>query len=421
MMRILLCDRGGVLAEFQRRLRDAAPDLELEVETDPVRAVEAAGRSDLSAIVTEIDLDGLGGAELVSRFRRAAPEVPVICWSGDHASDIVLAVLGAGATGFLLKSEEPATIAQAVRTVAAGAGTISADVAHQLAEHASAARLHELEMEDVLARASSEVEKMTTSKAEFLANISHELRTPATIAKSIGQVLATREVDEATRTEFLGQLQESLDKLMGIVEGILTIAESDRGQLELHLDATDLVPLLETAVSTVRARYPAITVEPTFPRELVAVADQERIADVIAHLLDNACRYSPEGGTVDVRGRTMAEGVVVIITDRGEGMQRQVLSRAFDEPFSTGEATLRKERAGAGLGLHLARKLIVEHGGVIWADPLPSGGTRVSFCLPEHAGIAVPASVANGSSSTPAAPVGSADVHGDASRNLGAD
>jgi signal transduction histidine kinase len=77
---------------------------------------------------------------------------------------------------------------------------------------------------------------------------------------------------------------------------------------------------------------------------------------------------------------------VVSVIDQGEGILREVVSRAFDEPFSTGEAILRKEKAGAGLGLHMARRLVVEHGGVMWADPLPGGGTRVSFCIPAHVG-----------------------------------
>ena len=84
--------------------------------------------------------------------------------------------------------------------------------------------------------------------------------------------------------------------------------------------------------------------------------------------------------------RAQAEGTVVSVTDHGEGILREVVARAFDEPFSTGEAILRKERAGAGLGLHMARRLVVEHGGVIWADPLPGGGTRVSFCIPAKNG-----------------------------------
>ena len=62
--------------------------------------------------------------------------------------------------------------------------------------------------------------------------------------------------------------------------------------------------------------------------------------------------------------------------------------KAFDQPFSTGEATLRKEKAGVGVGLHLARQIVVEHGGVMWSDPLPGGGTRISFCIPIREGAA---------------------------------
>ena len=75
------------------------------------------------------------------------------------------------------------------------------------------------------------------------------------------------------------------------------------------------------------------------------------------------------------------------MTDRGEGLDRAVAAQAFEEPFSTGEGTLRKEKAGVGVGLHLARQIIVEHGGIIWADPLPGGGTRISFCIPSHEGL----------------------------------
>ena len=90
------------------------------------------------------------------------------------------------------------------------------------------------------------------------------------------------------------------------------------------------------------------------------------------------------------------EGVVVVVTDHGEGLDRSLAMKAFEQPFSTGEATLRKEKAGVGVGLHLARKIILEHGGVMWSDPLPGGGTRVSFCIPLHEGqrlAAPPASV----------------------------
>jgi K+-sensing histidine kinase KdpD len=82
----------------------------------------------------------------------------------------------------------------------------------------------------------------------------------------------------------------------------------------------------------------------------------------------------------------MSEGVVVSVTDHGTGIRRDVIAKAFSEPFTAGEDILRKERAGAGVGLHMARQIVLQHGGIMWADPLPAGGTRVSFVIPAHAG-----------------------------------
>ncbi|MEA2557676.1 MAG: hypothetical protein QOG88_1214, partial [Actinomycetota bacterium] len=94
----------------------------------------------------------------------------------------------------------------------------------------------------------------------------------------------------------------------------------------------------------------------------------------------------PADRAVELHARNLDEGAMVQVVDRGDGMDRDVATRSFDQPFSTGEATLRKEKAGVGVGLHLARQLVVEHGGILWTDPIPGGGTRVSFCIPNHAG-----------------------------------
>ena len=138
-------------------------------------------------------------------------------------------------------------------------------------------------------------------------------------------------------------------------------------------------------------------IDAQLPDELRAIADGPRIGGVVRELLDNACRYSPLGRGIELSARMLDEGVVVIVTDHGVGLDRSLAMKAFDQPFSTGEATLRKEKAGVGVGLHLARKIVIEHGGVMWSDPLPGGGTRVSFCIPINEGqrlAAPPASAA---------------------------
>jgi signal transduction histidine kinase len=385
-MRVLLCDRGSVLADFQDVVRAAYPAFQVDIETDPYRAVERAHDIRPEVIVTEIDLSGIGGIELIRRFRDAAPRARVVVWTREDSADSALAALGAGGAGWLLKAEGNERVLAAIAAASRGVISISPDIADALSRREARARLHEHELEDALALSAGELDGVTTAKAEFLSNISHELRTPVTVAKGISHIIAKRDVAEPERGRLLSQLDQSLDKLMGIVDGLLTIAEFERGNLTLEIEAFDLVPAIDAIVDEVGARYPQVSIDRALPRQLTTSADRTRIGEVVRHMLDNACRYSPASGTVQITARSQVEGTVVSVTDHGEGILREVVARAFDEPFSTGEAILRKERAGAGLGLHMARRLVVEHGGVMWADPLPGGGTRVSFCIPAQDG-----------------------------------
>jgi signal transduction histidine kinase len=385
-MEILLCDRPDEVARLQYVLLRGAPDLVLEMATDPFQAVEAAIRTRPAVIVCDVELPDVGGVEFIRRLRATAPTTQVIARSSRADPLAVAESLAAGAVGYLLTTDGPEAVLPAIRAVAAGGVLVSAGAAAPLGAEitASVARLRALEEE--LAALREDVSQGTTAKADFLANISHELRTPVTVAKGIAYVLRNPSVPDAEREQFLEQLQASLDKLMGIVDEIITLAELERGTFSLELSLTDLGPLVRHAVDDAGRQYPAVPIVAQVPDELHAIADGARIGAVVHELLDNACRYSPPGRSVEITARVLSEGVVVTVTDRGEGLDRAVVAQAFAQPFSTGEGTLRKEKAGVGVGLHLARQVIVEHGGILWSDPLPGGGTRVSFCVPSHEG-----------------------------------
>jgi signal transduction histidine kinase len=226
------------------------------------------------------------------------------------------------------------------------------------------------------------VQEVTHTKAEFLANVSHELRTPVTIVKGIAHLLADRRLSPEDEVEFLGKMGTAIDRLTGLVEEILSIADLDRGTVDFDVVRTDLASMVHDVCDRVGKRYPLVHLERDIPDTMLAVVDPARISEAVAQLVDNACRYSPAATVVRVRMRAQDEGVVFSVTDAGLGLSREVASLAFHEPFVTGEEVMRKERAGVGLGLHLARRLILLHGGILWADPLPAGGTRVSFCIP---------------------------------------
>ncbi len=386
-MTVLLCDTPDGLSLLQYALIRSGADLQLEVTTDALRAVELAARTKPDVIVTELTLEGLGGAELIKRLRASAPGSRTICYSDVAEPRLVAEVLAAGAAGYVLRHEGPEEVLRAIAAAAGGAGaSLSAGAAALVANTLGEALDDRERLSIQLAEIEESTRQGTAAKAEFLSNISHELRTPVTVAKGIAYVLRNRQIPDDEWEEFIQQLQASLDKLMMMVDEIITIAEIERGTLALEISELDLAPLLRHAADEVGRQYPNLEIQRLFPDRLPAYADPSRIGEVVREILDNGCRYSPDDRPVELRARALDEGVVVTVTDRGHGMQRGVASQAFDQPFSTGEATLRKEKAGVGVGLHLARQLIVQHGGILWTDPVPSGGTRVSFCIPAHRG-----------------------------------
>jgi signal transduction histidine kinase len=388
---LLLCDTADEVARLQYYLLREAPEVVVEVTNEPFRAVELAARTRPDAVVCELALDGLGGEEFVKRLRASAPGIRVIAWSLARSPGQVAEALAAGVAGYLVKEDDPDEVWRAVRAALHGGVTLSAGVAGFLSEELNRGIVKTRHLESELQEIRSSVEAGTTAKADFIANVSHELRTPVTVAKGIAYVLRNPSIPDDERAQFLDQLQGALDRLMAIVDELITIAELERGALDLELAHTDLAPLVRHAVDDVARQYPAITLDAQVPDTLPAFGDGVRVGGVVRELLDNACRFSPIGRPVELRARVMEEGVTVSVTDRGEGLHRNVATQAFTQPFSTGEATLRKEKAGIGVGLHLARQIIVEHGGVMWADPLPGGGTRVSFCIPVRQGVTMAA------------------------------
>jgi signal transduction histidine kinase len=360
--------------------------LHLEVANDGYRAVELAARIRPEFVVTEVTLDGLSGADLVRRLLAAVPETSVICWTDADSPLVAADLLEAGAAAYVSKADGPDGVSRAIRAAQVGAISLSPRIASRIVERLTVESRRRAELEAAVSEITARLEALTTAKADFLANVSHELRTPVTIAKGISYVLRNRGIPEDEQQEFLGQLEASLDKLALLVDEMLTVAELDRGGFALRVDEVDLAPVLIHAADEISRQYPTIAIVREIPDTLVGAADPVRFAEIVRQILDNACRYTREHRPVSLRAHLMEEGVVVSVTDCGDGMLRETVARAFDEPFVAGEDILRKERAGIGVGLHLARQLVLQHGGIMWADPVPAGGTLVAFVIPAHRG-----------------------------------
>ncbi|MBI4260399.1 MAG: response regulator [Actinobacteria bacterium] len=380
--KVLLCDAAEGIAQLEYALIRSPGDAEIEVGTDGYRAVELAARTRPDVVVVEVALPGLSGSELIRRILTAHPGTRVVCWTNLATPDGVAEMLRAGAVGYLLKDDGAGPVADAIPAVLDGGAVIAPRVAGRLVTRFADSLHRERELNRALADASMKLQEVTHAKGEFLANVSHELRTPVTVVKGIAYVLREGRISDDERIEFLERLQGAVDKLTNLVDNVLTIADLERGQLALQIAECDIASLVRHVCDEVAKKYPEVVVEKVLPDSAPGMADPARLAEAVRQLVDNACRYSPGSAVVTVRLRYMDEGLTLSVTDTGEGLRREIVAMAFNEPFTAGEEILRKERAGIGLGLHLARQLVLMHGGIMWADPLPAGGTRVSFCIP---------------------------------------
>ncbi len=227
-------------------------------------------------------------------------------------------------------------------------------------------------------------------RSELIANASHELRTPLGLIKVFCTSLLAEDVkfDVATRQQFLRGIDEETDKLKLIVDNLLGLSTLESGRLRLERQPTDLAALvqkvteamqLELERSVTPARHHFVLDFPTTP--LVAPIDAKRIEQVLRNLLNNALKYSPNGGAVTIQGRGDKWQALVRISDEGIGMQPEDLERIFDRFYRVEDDTTRAI-GGVGLGLAVCKGIVEAHGGRIWAESAPGAGSHFYFTLP---------------------------------------
>ena len=220
-------------------------------------------------------------------------------------------------------------------------------------------------------------------KSDFVSTVSHELRTPLTSIYGFAATLQRTDVEftEVERESFLRYIGKESERLIRIVDDLLSVARLEAGKLEMALQPTAVEAAVEEAVATVnvhedgRHRF-SVHVEPT---DLAVRADPAKLGQVLANLLDNAVRYSPEGGTIAVVARARPGVAEITVSDEGIGIAEPDQLRVFSKFF-------RSERAqaghGAGLGLFLVRGLVAAMGGRIWLESEEGRGARFTFDLP---------------------------------------
>jgi signal transduction histidine kinase len=215
-------------------------------------------------------------------------------------------------------------------------------------------------------------------RRELIANVSHELRTPITAIQAVLENVVDGVSDPATLRTALAQTE----RLGRLITELLDLSRIEAGVAPLHREPFDLAEFLHGAVREAEVAAGAAGREVTFAvtaEPSTAVADAERLHQVVANLLDNAARHSPVGGTVTAAGRRDADGLVIEVTDEGPGIPPAERARVF-ERFTRGERPAGGGAGGTGLGLAIAQWVVELHGGSIAVVDAP--GCRIRVSLP---------------------------------------
>ncbi len=215
--------------------------------------------------------------------------------------------------------------------------------------------------------------------------ISHELRTPITAIYGGAKLLANRErhLDEASRQEILEDLEAESDRLYRLVEDLLVLSRSERGDIERAAEPIHVPRILASVVRTEHERWPLARFTVTAPSSISPARGEDTyVGQVLRNLLSNAAKYSQPDSEINVIVDETSEGIRVRVLDRGVGIDPEEAAKIFELYYRSPETA--GNVSGAGIGLYVCRVLVESMGGRIWGQPRPDGGSEFGFTLQRY-------------------------------------
>jgi two-component system phosphate regulon sensor histidine kinase PhoR len=230
----------------------------------------------------------------------------------------------------------------------------------------------------------TDVRQLEEIKADFIATASHELRTPLAAVYGAAQTLLRHDfaLDEVGRDRFVSLIADESERLGRIVNEILLANQLDSGRLDLEVEPFDAAELVERVVESTRAYAPpTVSIDVDVPEDVPRVgADIDKTRQVLVNLVENAMKYSPDGGTVQVSVEARGDLVRFAVRDEGLGIAPEDQDRIF-EKFYRADPQMIRGVGGTGLGLYICKELVARMGGRIWAEANDGKGSAFFFEL----------------------------------------
>jgi two-component system phosphate regulon sensor histidine kinase PhoR len=222
--------------------------------------------------------------------------------------------------------------------------------------------------------------RLSNLKSEFVANVSHELKTPLALVRMFGELLQSGRADsEEKRKQYLSIIVNESDRLNALIENVLDFAKVERGQAAYEFSPAQLAEPVSRAVEAcrVRAEREGVTLELLLEPVPDLLLDERAVEIAVINLVDNALKYAPEGKRITVHVRAVSDGAEVSVTDQGPGIASEDRKRIFQR-FVRGKSSSGKQVRGSGIGLSLVKHIAEAHGGSVRIeDAEPHGAVFV--------------------------------------------
>ena len=366
MPRILHIEDDPANRLLVRKLLQAAGHEVIDA-ADGLEGVRLACAQRPDLVLVDLNIPGLDGFEVALRLRGEASlaGVPIVAITAEGDRETSLAV---GCDGFLQKPIDARSFSSVIQRYLNSSreapAPLNAARSARLMEQTQRIVAHLEEKVAELSGANARLRELDTARTEFYRNISHELATPMTPIVGYVKLLKDEELGPLTRAQqkALRSMDDCVRRLRVIIENLLDVTGMETGRMRFHHAEYDFLDTTRRALAAVADRFAEarLSLLEDLPRgPLTAWGDANRLQRAITQLLDNAAKFTPEGGSVGVRVRKVSSGggghYELCVADSGPGVRPDRLHRIF-EPFYQVDGSVTREHGGVGVGLAIARR-----------------------------------------------------------------